>query len=119
MPNMSTKDANFHATQDLIYTLQNPEPTSPLVKLGNGHKETLKNLSKTFKKYSPPAVTPRVPTREVVQEKLKEVNQEISQMKIASQSKPVTNKGPLRVPIVNSHPEEIQPVNPEKNDHFF
>ena len=35
---MSSIDANFHATQDLIYELQNLAPENPLVKLGNEHK---------------------------------------------------------------------------------
>ena len=38
MPQMSSMDANFHTTQDLIYALQNPALEIPLVKLGNGHK---------------------------------------------------------------------------------
>ena len=38
MPHMSSMDATFHAAQDLIYTLHNPEPERPLVKIGNGHK---------------------------------------------------------------------------------
>ena len=85
MPNMSSKDATFHAAQNLIYALQNPAPVSPLFKLGNGNKEELMTLSELFRKTSAPAVLPRVPVREVVQEKLKEVNQERSQMKNASQ----------------------------------
>ena len=39
-------------------------------------------------------------------------------MKIATQSKPVTDEEPLRVPIVNAYTEEIQPFNPAKNDDF-
>ena len=38
MPNMSTIDATFHAAQDLIYALKNPEPSILLVKLLNGQK---------------------------------------------------------------------------------
>ena len=38
MPQMSSMDATYHAAQDLIYSLQNSPPASPLVKLGNGHK---------------------------------------------------------------------------------
>ena len=44
MPQMSSTDETFHATQDIIYALQNTAPASPLVKLGNGHKEALSNL---------------------------------------------------------------------------
>ena len=67
IPKMSSKDATFHAAQDLIYVLHNPEPASPLVKLGYGHKEALRNLVEIFRKYSPLAVPTRVPVREVVQ----------------------------------------------------
>ena len=35
MPQMSSIYAMFHSAQDLIYTLHNPAPASPLVKLGN------------------------------------------------------------------------------------
>ena len=51
-------------------------------------------------------------TREVFQEKLQEVNQERTQMKNASQSKPLTNAEPLRVPIVESYPDELQQMHP-------
>ena len=81
MPNMSSKDATFHAAQDLICALHNPAPASPLVKLRNGHNESLSTLAEIFIKSSPPEVPPRVPVRELVQEKLKEVNQERSQIK--------------------------------------
>ena len=66
MPQMSSMDANFHAAQDIIYALQIPSPESPLVKLGNGHKETLSTLAKIFRKENPPTVPARVPFREVV-----------------------------------------------------
>ena len=97
---MSSKDATFHSAQDLIYVIQNPSPARPLVKLGNGHKDSLMNLSEIFRKASAPAVLPRMLVREVAQEKLKEVNQERAQTKSASQSKPLTNEEPPRVPIV-------------------
>ena len=45
MPQMSSMDATYHAAQDLIYVLQNPAPEIPLVKLENGHKESLKTLA--------------------------------------------------------------------------
>ena len=76
MPKMSSKDATFHATQDLMYALQNPEPLSPLVKLVNGNKEEFMTLSELFRKSSGPAVLPRVPVKEAFQEKLKQANQE-------------------------------------------
>ena len=47
---MSSIDANYHAAQDIIYALQNPAYASPLVKLGNGHKEALKDLADIFRK---------------------------------------------------------------------
>ena len=31
MPRMSSMDATYYAAQDLIYALQNPVPSSPLV----------------------------------------------------------------------------------------
>ena len=57
--------------------------------------------------------------REVGQKKLQEINQERTQMKRAPQSKPITNTDPLRVPIVEAHPDEIQPVNQAKNPIIF
>ena len=91
MPQISSMDATYHYAQDLIYALQNPSPTSPLVKLGHGHKEALKNLADIFRKSSPQAVPPRVPVREVGQKKLQEMNQEGTQMKGSSQSHPIPN----------------------------
>ena len=64
MPKMSFKDANFHASQDLIYAIHNPEPSVPLLKLGYWHKEVLRTLADIFRKAIPPAVPPRVPVRE-------------------------------------------------------
>ena len=78
MTQMSSMDATYHASQDLIYALPNPEPAIPLVKLGHGHKESLNNLAGIFRKANPPAVPPRVPVREVGQNKLQEVNQDKS-----------------------------------------
>ena len=75
MPPMSYMDANYHSAQDLIYALHNPSPTSPLVELGTGHKESLNTLAKIFRKANPPAVPTRVPVREVGQKKLQEVSQ--------------------------------------------
>ena len=115
MPQMSFTDAIIHASQDLIYALQNTTPGSPLVKQGNEHKEALITLSKKSRKANPLEVPPRVPFRGEYQEKLHQVNQEINQTKIAPQSKPFTHVEPLRVPIVESFPEEIQPVHPAKN----
>ena len=88
---MSSMDATYHAAKYLIYSLQNPEPESPLVKLGNGNKEALKILEEIFRKANPPAVPPRVPVREAGQNKLQEMNQEGTQLKRAPQSKPSTN----------------------------
>ena len=100
---MSYIGATFHAAYDLIYALHNTRPARPLVKPKNQHNKSLITIAKIFIKIIPPAVPPRVPVGEVVQEKLKEVNQEIFQIKSASQSKPFTNEEPLRVPIVNSN----------------
>ena len=82
---MSSMDETYHAAQDIIYELQNPEPASPLVKLGNGHKEALNTLPNIFRKANPPAVPPRVPVREVGQKKLQYMNREGTQMKRALQ----------------------------------
>ena len=41
----------------------------------------MRKLSEIFRKLISPAVPPRLPIREVVQEKLKEVNEEIAQIK--------------------------------------
>ena len=38
MPQISSMDATYHSTQDLIYALNNPAHEIPLVKTGHGHK---------------------------------------------------------------------------------
>ena len=78
---MSSMDATYHTAQYLIYVLNKPSPTSPLVKLGHVHKEELKTLSIIFIKADPPAVPLRVPVREVGKKKLQEMKQEGAQMK--------------------------------------
>ena len=75
MPKMSSIGAIYHAIQDLIHALHNPEHASPLVKLRHVQKEVLNTPAEIFIKANPPAVPPRVPVREVFQEKLQEVNQ--------------------------------------------
>ena len=80
-PQMSYMDATYHATEDLIFSLHNTAPASPLLKLGHGHKEALKTLADIFRKSNLPAVPLRVPVREVGQSKLQEMNQEGTQMK--------------------------------------
>ena len=76
MTQMSSMDATYHASQDLIYTLHNPAPASPLVKLGYGHKEALKTLANIFRNAKPPAAPLSVLVREVGQKKLQGMNQE-------------------------------------------
>ena len=114
MPHISSMGATYHSAQDLIYALHNPEPAIPLVKLVDGHKGSFRALLEIFRKANPPAVPPRVSVREVGQKKLQEVNQEGTQMKSATQSKPFTNTEPLKVTIVYAYPDELQPVNPSK-----
>ena len=96
-------DETYHAAQDLSYALQNIAPASPLVKLVNGHKESLETLAEIFRKTNPTAVPLRVPVREVGKNKIQEVNQEGTQMKIAPQSKPFTNVEPLRLTILEAY----------------
>ena len=55
-----------------------------------------------IQKSNPSAVPPRVPVRGSFQDKLKQVNQERTQMKIAFQSNPFANEKPMRVPIVEA-----------------
>ena len=45
------------------------------------------------------------------QKKPQEVNQEGTQMKSAPQSNPFTNAETMGVPILESYPDELQPVN--------
>ena len=85
MLQMSSMDATYHASQDLIYALQNLAPASPLLKLGHDNKEALKTLADVSRKANTPSVPPKVPAREVDQKKIQEVNQEGTQMKRASQ----------------------------------
>ena len=82
---MSYMDANYHDAHNLIYALQNPVPSIPLIKPGNGNKEAFINLAEIIRKENPPAVPPRVPSRELYQKKLQEMNQEGTQMKSAPQ----------------------------------
>ena len=79
----------------------------------------MKTLAEIFRKATPPAVPLRVTVREVGQKKLQEVNQEGTQMKRAPQSNPFTNVEPLRVPIVEAYPDELQPLNQAKRPIFF
>ena len=72
---------------------------SPIVKLGNEHKESLKTLAEIFRKAKPPTVPQRVSVRDSGQNKLQEVNQEGTQMKIAPQSNPFTNAETMGVPF--------------------
>ena len=80
MPQVSSMDATYHAAYDIIYAPHNAAPTTPLVKLGNGHKESLKTQEEIFRKANPPAVPPMVLIRYVGQKKLQEVIQEGIQM---------------------------------------
>ena len=70
MPKMSSMDATYHATQDLIYALHNPSPESLLIKIGHGNKEELKTLADIFRKEKTPAIPPRVTVREIGKKKL-------------------------------------------------
>ena len=110
MPQISSMDATYHAAQDIIYVLHNSAHASTLVKLGHGHKESLKNLADIFRKANPPVVPTRVPVREVGQRKLQEMNQEGTQMKRTPQSDPFINAEHLRVTILGVYPDELQPV---------
>ena len=47
------------------------------------------------------------------------MNQDGTQIKITSQSNPVTNAEPLSMHIVGAYPDELQPVNQAKTDNFF
>ena len=104
IPKMSYIDTTFNAPQNLIYALYIPRPENPLYKIGNGHKEALRNLAEIFSKCIPPEIPLRVTIREIVQEKPKEVNKERSQLKSASKATPSTNAEPLRVTIVEAYP---------------
>ena len=57
---MSYTDADIQATQDLIGTLQNLEPDSPLVTLGNTHNKALRNLARILNKETYPERPPRM-----------------------------------------------------------
>ena len=56
---------------------------------------------------------------DVVQKKLQEGNQEGTQMKSEPQWNTFTNEEPLRVPIVEASPDELQPVHLAKKHYFF
>ena len=96
--------ATIHVSHDLFDALHNPAPAIPLVKLGNTHKEALISLVEIFGKAPPPELPTRVQVSGAYQEKLQQVNQERTQMKNVSQSKPFINAEPLRVSIVETYP---------------
>ena len=104
MPQISSAYARIHAAQDLIYALQNPAPAIPQVKLGKIHKKSLRYLMEILRKSTPPALPLKVPVRGAYQEKLQQVNQERTQMKMSSQSNPFTNAEPLSVTMVEEYP---------------
>ena len=60
MPKMSFTDDAIHTAQYLIRALKNTAPASPLVTLGNSHKETLISLANIFEKSTLSARLPRV-----------------------------------------------------------
>ena len=57
MPNMSYIHATFHAAQDLIYALQNPEPESPLEKTNKLTQVGIDYPSINIQKSHPPSNT--------------------------------------------------------------
>ena len=103
----------------LGWNKSNQAPESPLVTQGNYQKESLVNLEEIFRKATTPAVPSRVPFRGAYQEKLQQVNQERTQMKISSQSKPFNHADPLMVPNVETYTKELQPVHLGKHRFNF
>ena len=79
----------------------------------------MKTLAGIFRKTNPPAVPLRLPVREVGQNKLQEMNQEVTQMKRTLQSNPVTNAEPLVLPMIGAYLDELQPVNQVKKPIMF
>ena len=75
----------------------------------------MKTLAGILRKSNPPAVPLRVPVREVGQNKLQEMKQEVTQMKRTLPSNPVTNAEPLGILIIGAYLDELQPVNQVKN----
>ena len=69
-PIISSKDAETHAAADLIHTLINPTPTTPLTTLGYKQTAALNPLAEIFNMVPPPQVTPppRVNTPEATPE---------------------------------------------------
>ena len=65
MPNMSYTDAAIRAAHDLIHALHNCEPTSLLVKFGDSHKSSIRELSGIFDNDNPRARTLRVVPPEI------------------------------------------------------
>ena len=90
MPKMSYTDADIQATQDLIGTLQNLEPDSPLVTLGNAQNEALRYLAKIFDKSTSPARPPKL--------------LHLEQHQTIVETFPNKHAEPTRVPIVDAYP---------------
>ena len=75
MPQISSTDAKFNATHDLIYALKYIEPEILLVKIGDVQREALSNLDEIFRKVTPLTVPSSVQAWGVFQEKLQKLNQ--------------------------------------------
>ena len=55
---MSSEDTEIHMTEELIHTLLNPTPTTPLMILGNKQNTELKHIEYTFNMSIPTQETP-------------------------------------------------------------
>ena len=104
---MSSPYAAIHASQDLIYALQNAEPDSQLVTIVNTHNDALINLASIFDK----ATYSSRPTRVVHTEQHQPIIENIP-----DKIKTPNHEEPLRVHIVETRPEELQHVHQVKNN---
>ena len=84
---MSATDAKIHAAQDLIHALQNPAPASPLVTLAKFTQRSIDIPSIDIWKSISTSNTSEDASQGGITRKLQQVNQEVTRIKNASQSK--------------------------------
>ena len=75
MPKLYSTNAPILSAEDIIHELRNPAPISPLVTLGNLHKEAMISLAEIFVKATSQELPLRVLIEEACPDKLQQVNQ--------------------------------------------
>ena len=108
---MEFTNTQIHAAQDLLHALHNPALENPLSTLKNSHTADIRELAEIFDKATPGARPPRVVPLEIKRQNQLLIEQNPNTTKITDHAKP------LKVPIVEAHPEDIQQAKPVKKNH--